>query len=281
MTADVLTRRKRLRSLWALEAIVLVAAVAAPAVAAPAQAADDPPTTAVVSPDGKRAVWASEDAKSVWSARRTAAGPPPEWGEPERLLTIRGTVGDIDFSPDSRRIAFENPRGNHGFIAVYDIPEGQSPCPPPTSQRVCQDRIRYVDPVFATDSDPVWSGDSSHISFVRRVEGLPEAQLTRPAPARTWTPPQGRPGDRYRFHDLLAAPIAYTPVRSGDGRSLAYITWEATDRAIYVMRPGDPARRVVHYPGDDGIELSQLDVSRAGGAVAFVRGGAPNSEGDS
>src|SRR5918999_858327 len=274
MNADVQLRR--LRSLWALAAIALVAVLAAPA--APAQTAADLPAGAVIAPDGKRAVWASEDAKSVWSARRAPAG---EWGSPERLLTIRGTVGDIAFAPDSRRIAFENPRGNHGFIAVYDIPQGQSSCPPPRAQLPCLDRIRYVDPVFAADSDPVWSGDGSHISFVRRVVGVPDAQLTRPAPARTWTPPQGRPGDRYRFHDLLAAPIAYTPVRSGDGRSLAYITWEATDRAIYVMRPGDPARRVVHYPGDDGIELSQLDVSRAGGAVAFVRGGAPNSEGDS
>jgi hypothetical protein len=102
----------------------LVAWLIAVAVAAPAQAVADPPPTAVISPDGKHAVWASDDAKSVWGARRT--GRPPAWGADERLLTIRGTVGDIVFSPDSRRIAFENPRGAHGFVAVYDIPEGRA-----------------------------------------------------------------------------------------------------------------------------------------------------------
>src|SRR5918999_5180351 len=100
MNADVQLRR--LRSLWALAAIALVAVVAAPA--APAQTAADPPAGAVISPDGKRAVWASEDAKSVWRARRTAAGRPPRWGPQERLLAIRGTVGDIAFSPDSDSI---------------------------------------------------------------------------------------------------------------------------------------------------------------------------------
>jgi prolyl oligopeptidase family protein len=139
----------------------------------------------------------------------------------------------------------------------------------------------YVDPVFATDSDPVWSGDGSHISFVRRVAGVPDEHATRDvSQLGRWTPPPGRAGDTYRLHDLLAAPIAYTPVRSGDGRSLAYITWEATERAIYFMRAGDRARRIVHHPGDDGLDLSQLDVSREGGALAYVRGGAPNSRGE-
>ena len=269
----------RLRSLWALAAIVFVAGAAAVS-APPSAAAADPPADAEISPDGKQAVWASDDAKSILSASRAAAGQPPRWGETERLLTIRGTVDDIAFSPDSRTIAFENPRGNHGFIAVYDIPAGKSPCPPPPSQAVCQDRIRYVDPVFATDSDPDWSGDGDQISFTRSVQGLPDARLTRPAPERTWTPPPTRAGDTYRFQDLLAAPISYTSVRSGDGRSIAYVTWEATDRAVNFMRIGGPARRVAEYRGDDGISLSQVAVSREGGAVAYVRGGAPNSQGE-
>lgn len=240
--------------------LLAVAFAAAPAAAT----AQDPPAGAALSPDGKRAAWASDDGHSVWGARRPS--PAAGWREPERLLTIRGTVDDLVFSPNGRQLAFENPRRTHGFIAVYDLPA---------------DRIMYVDPVFATDSDPVWSGDGSHISFVRRVTGVPDASVTKPAPrVGRWTPPPARRGDSYRFQDLLAAPISYTPVPSGDGRSIAYVTWEATDRAINFMRVGDHARRVVRYPDDDGIELSQVAVSREGGAIAYVRGGAPNSQGE-
>ncbi|MFD0852558.1 hypothetical protein ACFQ07_10005, partial [Actinomadura adrarensis] len=83
--------------------------------------------------------------------------------------------------------------------------------------------------------------------------------------------------------DLLAAPIAYQPEASGDGRTIAYITWESTRRAINVMRVGEgpaDAMRVADYPDDDGIELSQVNVSKTGGAVTYVRGSAPNDKGE-
>jgi dipeptidyl aminopeptidase/acylaminoacyl peptidase len=46
------------------------------------------------------------------------------------------------------------------------------------------------------------------------------------------------------------------------------------------MRPGERARRVVNYPGDDGQELQDLAVSRHGDAIAYVRGGDPNDAGE-
>ncbi len=68
------------------------------------------------------------------------------WSEPARLLTIRGTVRNLVFSPDGKRLAFENPRAGNtkatakdtwAFIAVYDI---------------AARRISYVDPQFGVDS---------------------------------------------------------------------------------------------------------------------------------
>lgn len=244
---------------------LLVAVLAAAGLVVPvtARAASSPPPDAVVSPDGRRAAWVV-DGNNVWGATR--ADPHTSWRNTHRDLTIRGTVDDLVFSPDGRQLAFENPRGNHGFIAVFDYPAR---------------RILYVDPVFATDTDPVWSTNGQSISFVRHVTGLPDKHLTKPAPTlNPWQPPAARPGDSYSFASLLAAPIAYQPEPSGDGRTVAYVTWEGTRRAINIMHVGKPAQRIVDYPKDDGIELSQLTVSRAGRAVAYVRGSSPNSQGE-
>jgi dipeptidyl aminopeptidase/acylaminoacyl peptidase len=243
-----------------LGALVWGAAIgcyAAPAYAAP------PPDGAVLSPDAKRAVWTAEDAKSVWS--ETRASPTAQWRDAERLLAIRGTVGKLVFSPDSKQLAFENPRGDHAFIAVYDLKTN---------------KLGYADPSFGTDSAPVWSADGTQLSFVRSYGGAP-VPVTAPAPSfGKWSMPPVRTNDVFTVADILQAPISYGPEPSGDGRSIAYITREATARAIYFMRSGTPSRRVVNYPDDDGRELSQLAVSQAGGAIAYVRDSSPNSAGE-
>src|ERR1700679_74643 len=129
-----------------------------------------PPANAVDSPDGTRCAWASEDGRSVWSSTR--ANSTAEWAKPDRLLTIRGVVRNITFSPDNKSIAFENlrnqiglrqigglPPATWGFIVVYDLTTRQ---------------ISFVDPSFAIDTEPVWSGDGSQISFIRKLGKLPE-----------------------------------------------------------------------------------------------------------
>ncbi|MFE4444447.1 prolyl oligopeptidase family serine peptidase [Streptomyces sp. NPDC056820] len=222
-----------------------------------------PPPTAALSSDGRHAAWVV-DGNEVWGATRTTTH--AQWDTPHRDLTIRGTVGDAAFSPNGRQLAFENPRDNHGFIAVFDYRTR---------------RISYVDPVFATDSDPVWSKDGKDITFVRHVDGLTDRTVTKPVPSLSaWKLPPGRDGDSYSFASLLAAPIAYQPEPSADGRTVAYVSWESTRRAINVMHVGKKATRVADYPKDDGIELSQLNVSSEGGAVAYVRGSSPNNKGE-
>ena len=80
---------------------------------------------------------------------------------------------------------------------------------------------------------------------------------------------------------ILATPYIDPPTPSGDGHSLAYMTREAESRNVYFLRVGAEARRLVNYPDDDGRELSALVVSMHGGAVAYVRGGRVNRQGDS
>ncbi len=246
---------------WCAVALASMAAIGTAATTAEAAA---PPPGAVLSPDGRRAAWASDDAKSIIS--ETRANAEADWRDPERLLSIRGTVGKLVFSPDSKQLAFENPRGDHGFIAVYDVQT---------------DKIGYVNPSFGTDRAPAWTPGGREISFTRSYPGIPDQPLTEPAPAfGPWKQPPVRRNDVFKVADILQAPISYGPEASGDGRSIAYVTREAYDRGIYFMRSGGPSHRIVNYPDDDGQELSQLAVSRAGGAVAYVRGSSPNNAGE-
>jgi dipeptidyl aminopeptidase/acylaminoacyl peptidase len=241
------------------------------------QAPQSPPATAVTSPDGRRAVWVAEDGRTVWGATRKLPAAP--WDPPARLLTIRGSVKNLVFSPDSTRLAFENPRT---MASVGGRPGGAAAGPADTWAFIvvvdlAKRSIAYVDPSFGIDSAPVWSADGREISFTRQLGDQPALRLTKPAPsARVWTVPPPKPGDAYSLGSILALPFVYAPVASGDGRSLAYVAREGVDRTIYFLRIGEPARQIVKFTGDDGQELTTPAVSNTGGAVAFVRGANSN-----
>ena len=235
-----------------------------------------PAADAVFSPDGLRAAWVSEDRRSILSATRIDAS--AQWAAPARVLTTRGTVGKLAFSPDGARIAYENSRTWKGdgtptdrwqLIGIVDLATRQ---------------ITHVDPSFDIDADPKWTTDGEQVSFTRKVDGLPDAQLTRSFEwlrLGEWEPPPLRPSERFTMASVLAAPFISPPVPSGDGQALAYITREGKARNVYFLRVGEPARRIVNYPSDDGRDLKSLAVSHTGGAIAYVRGDELNSQGDS
>lgn len=71
----------------------------------------------------------------------------------------------------------------------------------------------------------------------------------------------------------LAMPRASGLVGAENAPRFAWIVSEAGIETIWVGGPGDPPRAVWSHGKDDGVELSQLALSRDGRLIAFVRGG--------
>lgn len=72
--------------------------------------------------------------------------------KPNLLFTIRGRVSNLNWSPDSEKLAFVSGRFDHSFIGIYE-------------QRT--KTISYLSPSVDYDRNPVWSKDSKQLAFIR------------------------------------------------------------------------------------------------------------------
>lgn len=121
----------------------------------------------VISPTGDRVAF--ERGGQLWVV-------PIAGGSPARqLFSGRGTQGEIQWSPDGRRIAFVSNRGGHSFIGVYTEGAGS---------------IQWMAPSFSRDRSPRWSPDGTRLAFVRLPGqgGTPDSLLARrTTPWSIWT----------------------------------------------------------------------------------------------
>ena len=162
-----------------------------------------------VSPKGDRVAFLRHG--QVWWASLTDTA-----GQAEQLIHARGSARSLRWSPDGAALAFVSDRGDHAFIAVYDV---------------ATKALRFPDPSVDADAEPVWSPDGRRIAFVRTPAGADGLPFT----------PQ-RAGQPWSIRVLDVASGAGRPVWVADtGRGSVFreivapnqIVWGGGDRIVF------------------------------------------------
>lgn len=68
------------------------------------------------------------------------------------LVNTRGIAAGLEWSPDGAKLGFVSLRGDHAFVAVFDI---------------FQNKLQYISPSVDRDITMTWSRDGSKLAFLR------------------------------------------------------------------------------------------------------------------
>jgi Tol biopolymer transport system component len=136
--------------------------------------------------------------------------------KPKPLFTLRGRVSNLNWSPDSEKLAFVSGRSDHSFIGIF---EQQTKT------------ISYLSPSVDYDSEPVWSNDSKQLAFIR----IPREKQVLPFMPRRSALPWSifvAQVDNKKAHQIWKAP-------NGQGSAFRSISadkqlfWAANKRLIF------------------------------------------------
>ena len=117
-----------------------------------------------ISPKGDRVAFVQN--RQVWSA---SLG---DTNAATQLIHARGSAGSLRWSRDGSRLAFVSDRGDHAFLAVFDI---------------AQKSLWYLDPSTDNDGEPAWSPDGTRIAFLRIPAGVGGLPFTPQRSAQPWS----------------------------------------------------------------------------------------------
>jgi dipeptidyl aminopeptidase/acylaminoacyl peptidase len=200
-----------------------------------------------ISPTGGRIAFLRKD--GIWSVGLE------DGATPAQLIHAKGQASRLLWSPDSSKLAFVSTRGDHSFVAVYNVGAPS---------------ITYLDPSVDRDSEPAWSPDSKQLAFVR----VPASPLTLGA-HRSASPPwsiriadadsgSGRElwhasdGPGSVFHDMVADSQLFW----GTGDRIVF-PWERTGWLhLYSISTRGDVPKPLNTPGEFEIENAALSTDR-------------------
>src|SRR6266704_6449580 len=207
-----------------------------------------------VSPKGDRVAFLKQG-QVWWAPLADTTG-----GAAEQLLHARGTARSLHWSPDGAGLAFVSDRGDHAFIAVYDV---------------ATKALRFLDPSVDSDAEPAWSPDSRRIAFLRipaGADGLPftpqragqpwsirVAEVASGAGRQVWIADSG-PGSVFR------EVVAENQIRWGAGNRIVF-PWEKDGWTHLYAVPVDGGRATLLTPG--GFEVEHVGMSPDGATMVF------------
>ena len=118
----------------------------------------------IFDPAGNRVIYIREG--HFWAV-------PVIGGKEQKLFEIRGSVSSPAWSPDGTEMAFVSSRGDHGFIAIYNLQKNE---------------LRFLSPSVDRDVEPRWSPDGRQIAFFRlfNVEDTYSNDRDRVQPWSIW-----------------------------------------------------------------------------------------------
>ena len=192
--------------------------------------------------------------------RSGAPAPAPATAPARQLLALQGDASQQRWSPDGKRLAFRLLRGDHSYIAVYEL---------------ATERVVYLAPSVDRDEVPRWSRDGSRIAFIREPSVAEKLPLIpeRPRPWSLWLgdPATGEAREIWRG---AAGPEGSLSPFAADSLFFA-----AGDRIVFAAEQNEGGRNHLYAipagggqpaeltPGDYDVE--DVELSADGGSVLY------------